>query len=144
MVFGLGYLANRLTSEREAVQADAAVAALAAAPPDTSWHAPFRRWLLILGRMTVQLVPEYIVLVLLLGAGRAWLFPTIGPEIGNHLVWVVGFAVASALGGASQTTGMLVGARALQGMFGALLAPCIVTGQRTSSVPRRMTSCWWR
>jgi hypothetical protein len=97
MVFGLGYLANRLTSEREAVQADAAVAALAAAPPDASWHAPFRRWLLILGRMTVQLVPEYIVLVLLLGAGRAWLFPTIGPEIGNHLVWIVGFAVAGML-----------------------------------------------
>jgi EmrB/QacA subfamily drug resistance transporter len=34
-----------------------------------------------------------------------------------------GFAVASAIGGLSQSFGMLVGARALQGMFGALLAP---------------------
>jgi len=93
MVFGLGYLANRMTSAREAVQAEAAVVALAAAPQGT----PLRRWLTILGRMTLRLVPEYIVLVLLLGAGRAWLFPTLGPDIGNHLAWIVAFAVAGAL-----------------------------------------------
>ena len=40
---------------------------------------------------------------------------------------VIGFAAASALGGASQTTGMLIGARALQGMFGALLAPSVLS-----------------
>src|SRR6202047_5285453 len=34
-----------------------------------------------------------------------------------------GFAVASAIGGLSQSFGMLVAARALQGVFGALLAP---------------------
>ncbi len=34
-----------------------------------------------------------------------------------------GFAVASAIGGLSQSFGMLVGARALQGAFGAMLAP---------------------
>ena len=93
LVFGLGYLANRMTTAREAARAEAAVAELAAAPTD----APLRRWLLILGRMTLRLVPEYIVLVLLLGAGRAWLFPTIGPEIGNHIQWIVAFAVAGAL-----------------------------------------------
>jgi uncharacterized membrane protein YraQ (UPF0718 family) len=93
MVFGLGYLANRLTSPREAAQADATVAELAAARQE----APLRRWLLILGRMTLRLVPEYIVLVLLLGAGRAWLFPALGPDIGNHLPWIVAFAVAGAL-----------------------------------------------
>jgi uncharacterized membrane protein YraQ (UPF0718 family) len=93
MVFGLGWLANRLTSPREAAQAEAAVAALAAAPV----VAPLRRWLIILGRMTLRLAPEYIVLVLLLGAARAWLFPTIGPEIGNQIQWIVAFAVAGAL-----------------------------------------------
>lgn len=93
LVFGLGYLANRMTTAREAVQAEQSVAALLAAPPE----APFRRWLRILGRMTLQLVPEYLVLVLLLGAGRAWLFPAIGPQIDNHLVWVVAFAVAGML-----------------------------------------------
>ncbi|THD77364.1 MAG: permease [Phenylobacterium sp.] len=93
MVFGLGYLANRLTSAREAAQAETAAAELMAAPQ----AGPFRRWLLILGRMTLQLVPEYIVLVLLLGAGRAWLFPTVGPDIGNHIQWIVAFAVVGAL-----------------------------------------------
>jgi hypothetical protein len=93
MVFGLGYLANRLTSAREASQAEEAAAVMAAAPQD----APFRRWLTILGRMTLTLVPEYIVLVLLLGAARAWLFPTLGPEIGNQIQWIAAFAVVGML-----------------------------------------------
>ncbi|HEY1511446.1 MAG TPA: MFS transporter [Solirubrobacteraceae bacterium] len=36
---------------------------------------------------------------------------------------LIGFAIASAIGGLSQSFGMLVAARALQGAFGALLAP---------------------
>ena len=93
MVFGLGYLANRLTSPSEAAEAQTATAALVAAPQD----APFRRWLTILGRMALRLLPEYIVLVLLLGAGRAWLFPALGPDIGNHIQWIIAFAVAGTL-----------------------------------------------
>jgi EmrB/QacA subfamily drug resistance transporter len=45
--------------------------------------------------------------------GRKWTF------IGG----LIGFAVASAIGGLAQSFGMLVAARALQGAFGALLAP---------------------
>ncbi len=41
----------------------------------------------------------------------------------TFVVGLVGFALASALGGAAQSFGMLVAARALQGVFGALLAP---------------------
>src|ERR1700744_3947840 len=36
---------------------------------------------------------------------------------------LIGFAVASAIGGLSQSFGMLVAARGLQGAFGAILAP---------------------
>lgn len=93
MVFGLGWLANRMTSPQEAEQAQASLAALKAEPD----AAPFRRWLAILGRMALRLIPEYLALVLLLGAARAWLFPVIGPQIGNELVWVLAFAVAGAL-----------------------------------------------
>ena len=39
------------------------------------------------------------------------------------LIGLIGFAVASALGGAAGTFGLLVAARALQGVFGAMLAP---------------------
>ncbi|WP_052367011.1 MFS transporter [Paraoerskovia marina] len=41
----------------------------------------------------------------------------------TFLVGLVGFAGASAMGGAAQSFEMLVAARALQGVFGALLAP---------------------
>ncbi|MGP0025329.1 MAG: MFS transporter [Streptosporangiaceae bacterium] len=39
------------------------------------------------------------------------------------IIGLIGFALASALGGAAQSFGMLVTARALQGAFGAILAP---------------------
>jgi EmrB/QacA subfamily drug resistance transporter len=45
--------------------------------------------------------------------GRKWTF----------IAGLIGFAAASALGGLAQSFGMLVAARALQGAFGALLAP---------------------
>jgi EmrB/QacA subfamily drug resistance transporter len=45
--------------------------------------------------------------------GRKWTF----------IAGLIGFAVASAIGGLAQSFGVLVAARALQGMFGALLAP---------------------
>src|ERR1700716_63361 len=45
--------------------------------------------------------------------GRKWVF----------VVGLIGFAVASAAGGAAQSFGMLVGARAARGVCGAMLAP---------------------
>ncbi|MHA3704543.1 MFS transporter [Jatrophihabitans sp. YIM 134969] len=42
------------------------------------------------------------------------------------IIGLVGFAVASAVGGAAVNFGMLVAARAVQGAFGALLAPAIL------------------
>ncbi|MFB2597903.1 MFS transporter [Herbiconiux sp. P17] len=41
----------------------------------------------------------------------------------TFIIGLIGFAVASALGGAADSFGTLVAARALQGAFGALLAP---------------------
>jgi EmrB/QacA subfamily drug resistance transporter len=41
----------------------------------------------------------------------------------TFIVGLLGFAAASAIGGAAQSFGVLVAARALQGVFGALLAP---------------------
>jgi EmrB/QacA subfamily drug resistance transporter len=61
--------------------------------------------------------------LLLLGGRLADLF---GPKR-TLLAGVLGFALASAIGGAAQSTGMLIGARALQGMFGALLAPSVLS-----------------
>jgi EmrB/QacA subfamily drug resistance transporter len=41
----------------------------------------------------------------------------------TFIIGLIGFAGASALGGAATTSGMLFGARALQGVFAAVLAP---------------------
>ena len=41
------------------------------------------------------------------------------------IVGLCGFAIVSAIGGLAQNFAMLVSARALQGMFGALLAPSV-------------------
>jgi EmrB/QacA subfamily drug resistance transporter len=54
----------------------------------------------------------------------------IGDLFGRKWVFVAGlggFAVASALGGVAQSFGLLVAARALQGLFGALLAPAALS-----------------
>ncbi|WP_250515263.1 permease [Caballeronia sp. INDeC2] len=94
MVFGLGYAVNRMVTPAQAAASRQTLAKLIEEDePGTA----FSRWLKILGRMTLRLVPEYIVLVLLLGAARAWLFPHIGPDIGNGMLWIVVFAVAGTL-----------------------------------------------
>ena len=49
--------------------------------------------------------------------GRKWVF----------IIGLVGFALASAVGGAAVNVGMLIAARAVQGMFAALLAPAILS-----------------
>jgi EmrB/QacA subfamily drug resistance transporter len=49
--------------------------------------------------------------------GRKWVF----------VIGLVGFAVASAVGGAAVDVGMLITARAVQGLFAALLAPAILS-----------------
>lgn len=54
----------------------------------------------------------------------------VGDLFGRKRVFIaglIGFAVASAIGGAAQSFGMLVFARALQGVFGALLAPAALS-----------------
>jgi uncharacterized membrane protein YraQ (UPF0718 family) len=94
LVFGLGWFLNRLVTPQESRAADEQLAQVVMQQAEGSM---FARWMRILGRMAVRLIPEYIVLVLLLGAARAWLFPHIGPEIGNGLVWIVAFAVAGML-----------------------------------------------
>lgn len=94
MVFGIGYLANQMVTPKEANRAALQIAELSASAPQSG---PFARWIRILSRMTLWIVPEYIVLILLLGAARAWLFPHVGPEIGNHLGWIVALALAGTL-----------------------------------------------
>src|SRR5262249_44776847 len=54
----------------------------------------------------------------------------LGDVFGRKRMFVIGmagFAAASAVGGLADSFGVLMGARALQGMFGALLAPAALS-----------------
>ena len=125
-------------------------AARASAPPDP------RRWLILgtVGLAQLMVVLDAtIVNIALPSAQRALGFTTVdrqwvvtayalafgslllfggrlGDLIGRKITFLagaLGFAAASAVGGAAASFGMLVAARAIQGAFGALLAPAALS-----------------
>lgn len=97
MVLGVGWALNRMhktdctpTGDTGATEADT----------DPSFFLPgqvLRRWARAFAGMALRLLPEYLVLVLLLGAARAWLFPVLDFSIDNSLVWIVGAALVGTL-----------------------------------------------
>ncbi|HVI55955.1 MAG TPA: permease [Luteibacter sp.] len=97
MVFGLGYLANRFAPAQGPLPVGRRRAEPEPDIEDPSLADVGRRWLTVFLRMTLRLIPEYIVIVLLLGAARAWMFPHIGPDIGEQWFWIVALAVAGML-----------------------------------------------
>jgi EmrB/QacA subfamily drug resistance transporter len=115
-------------------------------------HAPSRRWwtLIVVGLAQLMVVLDSTVVNIALPSAQAdlgfsngdrqWIVTAYSLAFGSLLllggrlsdligrkrtfiIGLIGFAAASALGGAADSFGMLVGARALQGAFGALLAP---------------------
>lgn len=94
MVFGAGFFVNRLVTPQEAAAAQRQLEQFA---NEEETGAAYGRWMRTLTAMALRLIPEYIVLVLLLGAARAWLFPQVGPQIGNELPWILAFAAAGTL-----------------------------------------------
>src|SRR5499427_64914 len=70
---------------------------------------------------------QWVVTAYALAFGSLLLFSgRLGDLIGRKITFLagaLGFAAASAVGGAAANFGMLVGARAAQGAFGAMLAP---------------------
>ncbi len=95
LVFGTGYLITRLTPPDDLAALQTTTAAIAA-EADTAGPS-IRGWFNRFFRLLIWLVPEYVVLVLLLGATRAWIFPTVGPAIGNSLLWIVLMSAAGLL-----------------------------------------------
>ena len=98
LVFGVATFADRFVYLQDlSPDAGAAVAAAAnaTAPPESA--SVWRRWFQALWELSAGLIPEYIVLVLILGATRAWLFPAVTASVGNSLLWILGMAVAGTL-----------------------------------------------
>jgi uncharacterized membrane protein YraQ (UPF0718 family) len=98
MVFGLGWLVRRisLATNNQSLQAPHASATANNNTTIENTHI-FQRWLHALIDMSWRLLPEYLVIVLLLGAARAWLFPALDMSVDNSLIWIVGLALAGTL-----------------------------------------------
>ncbi|MDB5083162.1 MAG: hypothetical protein JWN30_48 [Bacilli bacterium] len=94
LVFGVSYFANRFATDAELPDA-VLQTSQSNEPVETSplWL----RWLKTLGKLILSLVPAYIIAVLVLGAVRAWLFPSIGPAAADSLLTVIGLSIAGML-----------------------------------------------
>jgi uncharacterized membrane protein YraQ (UPF0718 family) len=92
LVFGVAYLAQRFVGAED-VPAEAAAAV--AAPDDA--RPLLVRWGAALWELAVSLLPEYAVILLVLGAVRAWLFPAMNPAVGHSLWLMLALAVAGTL-----------------------------------------------
>ncbi|TJY43974.1 permease [Cohnella pontilimi] len=92
LTFGVGYLANRMVKGGKVTNPEMVDAVTV---PTAEMQAPFlKRWMKSLGDMLVQVVPAYVLAVLVLGALKVWFFPTAGVSGTAALIL---FAVAGAL-----------------------------------------------
>ncbi len=91
MVLGVAYLAERYAGTRE----DVPLAQLPPADAEPPKGNLLLRWAQEVMTLAVKLLPEYLVLVLVLGAARAWFFPELGAH--NDLFWIVAMALAGTL-----------------------------------------------
>lgn len=91
MIFGVAYLAERFAGLQEAVPFEAGVLPEAKEPNGGL----LARWAQEFVALAIRLVPEYLVIVLLLGAARVWLFPALNPHDG--ILWIAAMAVAGTL-----------------------------------------------
>ena len=91
MVLGIAYLTERYAELSETGSLSQSL------PPeiDASTDSIFLRWVKEFSTLGIKLLPEYLVLVLLLGAARAWLFPIFGAD--DSMIWIVGMALAGTL-----------------------------------------------
>jgi uncharacterized membrane protein YraQ (UPF0718 family) len=93
VVFGVAYLAERLMGSAETVPADdVGLTGPTDAPEPADGF--LLRWGRELWRLSIRLIPEYVIIVLALGAARAWLFPAMPADAGNDVLWIAFLAVA--------------------------------------------------
>jgi uncharacterized protein len=95
LVFGMAYLANRFAGAAE-LSGEVEERLVAQLKPDGDGSL-WLRWLRELWQMSIRLLPEYALIVVVLGASRAWLFPQVTADVGNHVLWIVVMAVAGTL-----------------------------------------------
>ncbi len=91
MVLAVAYLAERFAGKQEIVSLEHAIPPEAELPKGNL----LVRWGRELMTLSIRLVPEYLLLVLLLGATRAWLFPVLDAH--DSIGWIMAMALAGTL-----------------------------------------------
>ncbi|MDD9270905.1 permease [Paenibacillus sp. GCM10023248] len=94
LTFGVSYLANFFAGKAEVPESLAVQPEELKDEPSGSF---VQRWLKSIGSMVLHIVPSYIIAVLVLGASRAWLFPAVQESSGNHILLIIGLAIAGTL-----------------------------------------------
>ncbi|MCY0875484.1 MAG: permease [Firmicutes bacterium] len=94
LVLGVGFIANR-SAFAQALPDTARTAVADAVQTDSRplWIRFFSQ----LGRLSITILPVYILLVLVVGALRSWLFPAIDFGHADGLLWVIGLTLAGTL-----------------------------------------------
>ncbi|WP_274365180.1 permease [Paenibacillus thermotolerans] len=93
LVFGVSYLANRLASDA-AIPEEIEKSQSGGAEED---RPIWRRWLSSVWKLTLAIVPAYIIAVLLLGAFRAWLLPAVGETASYGILTIIALSIAGML-----------------------------------------------
>lgn len=92
MVLGIGHFANRWASDEE-IPEDF----MSDTFQDEEHGNLFKRWMSVLFPLIRDTIPAYFIVVVILGAVRAWLFPAIDTAWANSLLAVIGLAIAGTL-----------------------------------------------
>ena len=101
MVLVISYIAEQIAKPTEVSKVDDnltpqnEVTLKEIAQPITNNRHLLLSWAQEFTSMAVKLLPEYIILVLLLGAARAWLFPVFGAD--ESVIWIFVMAMAGML-----------------------------------------------
>jgi uncharacterized membrane protein YraQ (UPF0718 family) len=96
LVFGIAQWIGRWV-DQDRVPSAAAQAVQEAASSGTGQDNVLTAYLRALWVLARGLLPEYAVILLVLGAVRAWLFPAMNPALGHSLGLMLGLAVAGTL-----------------------------------------------
>lgn len=94
LTFGVSYFANRFadpaktTTIVDQVQKDIEL---------SSSQSLLSRWMKSMWTLILHVVPAYVISVLVLGAFRAWMFPSIGESLSNSILIIILFAIAGML-----------------------------------------------
>ncbi|NMM65303.1 permease [Clostridium sp. P21] len=93
LVFGISTFAARFAKDSE-TDTESMISKSESSEDNESL---FIRWVKALFQLVIDTIPAYLIVVALLGAIRAWLFPAISPAWGHSIIAIIGLSVAGTL-----------------------------------------------